>query len=68
MPLDDYSSILPLGLSDVEQREIELYTYWCAEFEGDSIQEDGSMTFFPVARLEDYEDEEVCVFLINFCS
>ena len=61
LPQGDYESILPQGLKEVEVRQVELYTYWCAEIEGDRLLEDGSVTYFPILRSEDFEDEEVIV-------
>ena len=63
IPQDDNNFILPMGLKEVEERKVELYTYWCAEIEEDMIWDDGSVTFFPVVRLEDYQSKEVFFFL-----
>ena len=54
IPVDDFTSIKPLGLKNIEQRQEDLFVYWCANLTSKDWSGDG-VTLFPIVTLEDYE-------------
>ena len=57
VPVDDFRSIQPLGLENVQERKEETSLYWCANITSNKWSGEG-VALFPIVTTEDYDDKE----------